>query len=142
MRYRQQPSFVSKCLDSGGGTLSYLRKRPIYLCVLCIISIWMILAVQWTRNTNHSSAPNTNLSRNPHSNSNPNQLHLQIPDLVKDTQSKLQDVRLQPPRPPKLADKSSNALDAEGIADKVSNAKKVLVTYGQNCCASAKVHNS
>ena len=25
------------------------------------------------------------------------------------------------------------------IADKVSQAKKVLITYGQNCCASAKV---
>ena len=124
MRYKPQPSIADKCLDTTTDTITYFRKRPISLIVLFAVLIWMILVVSWSSNS----------SRAPSTNTNPNPL-------------KSNEVQPPPEPNPRVISQNNNGaptaerpkLDKEAIANKVSNAKKVLVTYGQNCCTAAKV---
>lgn len=126
MRYKPQQSNTTKCLNSCDETVSYFRKRPIVVCILITIMCWMFLAFRWSSNR---SLPSEQQSTKPITKDLPPVLIQEHPKEIVENNNEIID-KAKPKE-------SSN--DEMSIESKVSNAKKVLVTYGQNCCASAKV---
>ena len=132
MRYKPQPSITDKCLDTTSSTITYFRKRPISLIVLGAVFIWMILVFNWSSSSSPPEA-STKSEQNP-----PIQQNEVIPELIP---PKAEGIVIAPNNNgAPTAEKPK--LDTNDIANKVSNAKKVLVTYGQNCCTAAKVIQS
>eukprot|EP01083_Nonionella_stella_P275104 934262_1 len=111
MRYKPQTSTFSKCIETSNSTVTYLRKRPIALCILIIVFIWMIIASRWSSQRSIDTKPTKPDNQPP---------PVEINNIPEENNINI-----------------DNAND-QSIATKVSNAKKVLVTYGQNCCITAK----
>ena len=132
MRYKPQQSNTTKCLNSCDSTIAYFRKRPIVVCILITVMLWMFLAIRWSSNR---SFPSHHESTKPISRDIP-------PELIRE--HPIQQEHIIENDDANAADSSNDQIavdtnDMASITEKVSNAKKVVITYGQNCCANAKV---
>ena len=135
MRYKQQPSATDKCLDSTSSTITYFRKRPIALIVLAAVLIWIIIVFRW------SGSSSTELDEPQSDRRKPPviaRMEANLPNRVNPNEH--MDIE-QPPAEKSDAASPPGAQSQKvlAVANKIANAKKVLVTYGQNCCTAAKV---
>ncbi len=82
-----------------------------------MVLVWMIVAIRWTTNRTLAASALRDAHDNGESvlsNVDQGQIH-------------------------EALNSDARPLDKDSIAQKVENAKKVLITYGEKCCDSAKV---
>ena len=85
-----------------------------------MVLIWMIVAIRWTTNRSLTSTISTE------------EQHQQSMDRIEHNNVRIKDQEI-----PKSDGQPVD--EEEAIALKVQNAKKVLITYGEKCCETAKV---